>query len=205
VTKNGENEIEVWFKDGVPVSADNDNAQPTLVFKKNSNMFIAAFDKAFTQDTSAADLVINEVPSDLRCSFAGGCIYSIVSPGLTRTLTDTDNSSIEVCGNTCILDTDISNSGSTRCRLEPMVSRYSVETYDISEPAVLKGTWKGADGGKVTKLDDGVLTVDYNSNRSDCSYEFEAAKENYVYDISEVRFFINGFDKNMEHVDNLFF
>jgi hypothetical protein len=205
VTKNGETEIEVWFKDGVPVSADNDDAQPTLVFKKDSNMVVAAFDQGFTQDTSAADLVINEVPSDLRCSFSGGCIYTIVSRGLTRTLKETENSSIEVCGNTCILDTDISNSGSTRCRLEPMVSRYSVENYDIAEPAVLKGTWHGDDAKEVAKLNDGILSVDYKNKNSDCSYKFEAARDNYVYDISEVRFFINGFDKNMPHVDNLSF
>ena len=205
MTKNSENEIEVWFKDGVPVSVDNDDSRPTLVFKKDSNMYIADFGQGYTQDTSAANLAINEVPSDLRCSFAGGCIYEIVSPGLTKTMKETKNSHIEVCGNECVFDEEISNSGSARCRLEPMVSRYSVDNYAIAKPAVLKGKWHDDEVTNVSRLNDEVLSVDYKRSSSDCSFEFEAARENYVYDLSEVRFFVNGFDKRMPHVDNLFF
>jgi hypothetical protein len=133
MTKYSDNSIEVWYKDGVPLSADNDNSVPKLVFKKDSEMLVADYSDNFTFET-AADLIINEVPSNLHCSFAGGCLYTIVSEGLTRTLKDIKNSSIEVCGNTCSLDKEISNSGAAVCRLESLVSSYSVKNYELVQP-----------------------------------------------------------------------
>jgi hypothetical protein len=73
--------VEVYFKDGVPVTADDDSEVPKLLFKKDSEMVIAAVEN-LVFDTHH-DLDIKDVPSDLRCSFAGGCLYTIVAPGLT--------------------------------------------------------------------------------------------------------------------------
>ena len=47
---------------------------------------------------------VRESTSGLRCSFAGGCKYSIKAPGLTSSLQDDSESRIDICGNTCVVD-----------------------------------------------------------------------------------------------------
>jgi hypothetical protein len=142
----------------------------------------------------------------MMCSFAGGCDYTIVSPGLKSSLSGIDNSSIEVCGNTCIFDAEQSDAGLSTCHLEPLVSRYSAETYQLATSEVLKGTWdEGSSARQLDKLNDGVLTIDYEDSSSECFFKFQDARENYVYSISEVRFFINSLTRRPAHVDNLVF
>jgi hypothetical protein len=87
-----------------------------------------------------------------------------------------------------------------------LVTRYSVATYGLAKPDILKGTWdEGSNAGQLENLNDGVLTIDYEDNSSQCFFKFQDARENYMYSISEVRFFINGLSKTMPHVDNLIF
>ena len=70
------------------------------------------------------------------CSFAGGCELNIEAEGLSSALL-ADGNYIEVCGNKCALDTDLSSTGTTVCNLEPLVSTYSVAQYALATPAVL--------------------------------------------------------------------
>ena len=87
-----------------------------------------------------ATLNINE-QDDVTCSFAGGCQYSIVAQGLTSSLANTPQSSIEVCGNTCLFSADQSDSGQATCVLEPLVTKYSADAYKLVESDWLHGTW----------------------------------------------------------------
>jgi hypothetical protein len=187
------------------VIVGNDSEIPRLLFKLGSETVVAARDKAFFV-AGPAHLRINELPSGMKCSFAGGCDYTIVSPGLKSSLSGIDNSSIEVCGNTCIFDAEQSDAGQSTCHLEPLVSRYSVEKYELAKSEVLKGTWdEGSNEEQLDKLNDGVFTIDYEDSSSECFFKFQDARENYMYSINEVRFFINGLSKRMPHVDNLVF
>jgi hypothetical protein len=202
---NSDREVIVEFESGVPVIVGNDSEMPRLLFKLGSEAVVAAYADTFAVSGSA-DLVLKELPSEMKCSFAGGCDYTIVSPGLKSSLSGIDNSSIEVCGNTCIFDAEQSDAGQSTCHLEPLVSRYSVETYELAKPEVLKGTWdEGSNDEQLEKLNDGVFTIDYEDSSSQCFFKFQDARENYMYSISEVRFFINGLSKTMPHVDNLIF
>ena len=72
---------------------------------------------------------------------------------------------------------------------------------------MLQGAWVQGSGSEeqLAKLNDGINTVDYQDSSNTCSFEFESAKAGYMYAINEVRFFINGFDTTMEHVNNLVF
>jgi hypothetical protein len=209
---NSDQEVIVEFESGVPVIVGNEVVdedgnvpRPRLLFKLGSEAVVAAYADTFAVSGST-DLVLKELPSEMKCSFAGGCDYTIVSPGLKSSLSGIDNSSIEVCGNTCIFDAEQSDAGQSTCHLEPLVSRYSVETYELAKPEVLKGTWdEGSNDEQLEKLNDGVFTIDYEDSSSQCFFKFQAARENYMYSISEVRFFINGLSKTMPHVDNLIF
>jgi hypothetical protein len=105
-----------------------------------------------------------------------------------------------------VFDAEKSGAGQATCTLEPLVSKYSVDNYALAKPAVLKGTWEGsADQAQLDKLNDGINTIDYEVSGNSCSFQFQDAREGYMYAISEVRFFINGLDRNMPHVNNLDF
>jgi hypothetical protein len=118
-----DNEVIVEFKDGAPVAISDDGAIPQLLFKDETDMVIAMEDTDFSVEGSAL-LDIKGLPNNFDCSFNGGCYYTIVAPGLSTSLEEFENNSIEVCGNTCnFVD---STSGQATCLLEPLVSRYSV-------------------------------------------------------------------------------
>jgi hypothetical protein len=197
--------VEVAFLDGVPVPLNADSVKPTLVFEDSTEAYTASFDGSFVFE-NAPVLAITDIPTELTCSFAGGCDYTITAPGLAGALEGTEGSSIEVCGNTCMFDAEKSSALQATCTLEPLVSSYSVDNYALAKPAVLKGTWEGsADQAQLDKLNDGINTIDYEDSGNSCSFKFQDAREGYMYAISEVRFFINGLDKNMPHVNNLDF
>jgi hypothetical protein len=162
--------VEVAFTDGVPVPLNTDSVEPTLVFEGSTEAYTAAFDGSFVFE-NAPVLAITDVPSELVCSFAGGCDYIITAPGLAGALEGTEGSSIEVCGNTCVFDAEKSGAGQATCTLEPLVSKYSVDIYALAKPAVLKGTWEGsADQAQLDKLNDGINTIDYEVSGNSCSF-----------------------------------
>jgi hypothetical protein len=197
--------IEVAFPKGVPVALTADSVNPTLVFEDGTAAYTAELDN-FVFEYASPVLAITEVPSELKCSFAGGCDYVITAPGLTGALQGTEDSSIEVCGNTCTFDAEKSSAAQATCTLEPLVTKYSVDTYKLAKPAVLKGTWEGSAGqAQLKRLNDGINVIDSKESGNSCEFKFVNAREGYMYSISEVRFFINGLSTNMPHVNNLKF
>jgi hypothetical protein len=202
--------IIVTFTKGVPapISLD-DEERPMLVFenKDSGAELTAAFAELF-EFIGAPVLVIDEVetPASVKCSFAG-CDYTLTAPGLGAILAGTEDSKIEVCGNPCVFDAEKSDALLAVCNLPPMITQESVQEYELAEPAVLKGAWVDGSGSEeqLAKLNDGINTVDYQDSSNTCFFEFESAREGYMYAIKEVRFFINGFDSSMEHVNNLKF
>ena len=204
--------IIVTFIGGVPAPiAINDGAKgrvPKLVFANDDGAEITAALDAGFELIDAPVLAIDEVetPASVKCSFAG-CDYTLTAPGLGAILAGTEDSKIEVCGNPCVFDAEKSDALLAVCNLPPMVTQYSVQEYGLAEPAVLKGAWVEGTGSEeeLAKLNDGINTVDYQDSSNTCSFQFESAREGYMYAIEEVRFFINGFDSSMEHVNNLKF
>jgi hypothetical protein len=185
-----------------------DEEVPKLVFANDDGAEITAALDALFELVDAPVLAIDEVetPASVKCSFAG-CDYTLTAPGLGAILAGTEDSKIEVCGNPCVFDAEKSDGLLAVCNLPPMVTQYSVQEYGLAEPAVLKGAWVDGTGSEeeLAKLNDGINTVDYQDSSNTCSFEFESAREGYMYAIKEVRFFINGFDSSMEHVNNLKF
>jgi hypothetical protein len=99
--------VEVAFTDGVPVPLNADSIKPTLVFEDSTEAYTAYMDGSVFEN--APVFAINDIPSELECSFAGGCDYIITAPGLAGALEGTEDSSIEVCGNTCMFDAEKSD------------------------------------------------------------------------------------------------
>ena len=89
-------------------------------------------------------LAVRDSTEDLECSFAGGCQYAVKASGLTASLLDDDQSYIDVCGNTCVLDADASDDSQTVCTLAPLITKSSVRTFKLAEATVLQGTWEGS-------------------------------------------------------------
>jgi hypothetical protein len=201
--------IIVTFLKGVPAPITLDDGQkPKLVFKNDDGAEITAHFSTSFEFVNAPVLVIDEnaTPASMKCSFAG-CDYTLTAPGLGAILAGTEDSKIEVCGNPCIFDAEKSDALLAVCNLPPMITQTSVKDYNLAKPAVLEGAWVDGTGSEeqLAKLNDGINTVDYDDDSNPCSFEFESAREGYLYAINEARFFINGFDSQMEHVNNLKF
>ena len=78
--------------------------KPTLVFVNTDDDSELV---AYLNDTVIAienSFSARESTSNLECSFAGGCKYTIKAPGLTSSLQADESSKIEICGNTCQVD-----------------------------------------------------------------------------------------------------
>jgi hypothetical protein len=118
--------IIVTFIKGVPapISLD-DEEMPKLVFKNDEgDELTAALDEDLFEFVNAPVLSIDTLatPASMKCSFAGGCDYTLTAPGLGAILAGTEDSKIEVCGNPCIFDAEKSDALLAVCTLEPLVS-----------------------------------------------------------------------------------
>ena len=151
------------FPVGIPIA---DSATvPKLIFSstEDGSQLVAYADAASVELTNP--LAVRDSTAGLECSFAGGCQYTVKASGLTASLLGDDQSYIDVCGNNCVLDTDLSDDSQTVCTLAPLVTKYSVQEYKLAEATVLQGTWVGsADESELAKLSDSINTVDLSDN-----------------------------------------
>jgi hypothetical protein len=146
------------------------------------------------------DLEVTSTTADLICSFAGGCTYAIESSGLYATLLNTENS-IQICENTCILREDLSDASYAVCELPHLATTLSVDSYTITESAILSGEVFPTNTGLV----DGDVTVDYvSSAASGCNFGM-TFKEDYVAVLDEAKVFINFITSTAPYVDQLHF
>lgn len=87
----------------------------------------ATFDDSVTFEKT---LSVTATTTDLECSFAGGCTYSVEAEGLYATLLDSENY-ISMCGQLCTLRDDLSSASAAVCELPHLATTYSVDTYTI--------------------------------------------------------------------------
>ena len=92
--------------------------------------------------------------------------------GLTSSLLNSEVNSIDVCGNTCVVDESSSDNLQVTCTLPHIVTAYSASEYDIVVPGPLhSGTWTGtASDAELAKLIDGKNTVDMQDSTTDCYF-----------------------------------
>ena len=170
-------QIDFTFDLGVPVASA---ASPMQVrFDHQSlNEQIYAVQNDILSDHQA---VIQSSTQGLVCSFQGGCSYTVGGTGLTSSLLNSEVNSIDVCGNTCVVDEDASDSLFVTCTLPHIVTAYSASEYDVMVPGSLhSGTWTGtASDDELAKLVDGINTVDMEDSNTDCYFQVQY-KENHV-------------------------
>lgn len=122
--------------------------------------------------TRPADLTI-DAAADVTCSYAGGCDFTVTAHGLTAALLSSEENSIDVCGNPCMLKESQSTAVLATCQLAPLVTPYSVENYSMASSSILEGKWTGSgEEEELAKLNDGFPTVNYEDTSSPCHFEF---------------------------------
>jgi hypothetical protein len=80
--------------------------------------------------------------------------------------------SIDVCGNTCVVDEDASDASQTTCTLPHVSTAYSAAEYDVVTAGLLHdGTWTGtASSTELAKLIDGKNMVDMEDSSTYCQF-----------------------------------
>ena len=98
--------VTATFDLGVPIS--DTGVAPVLRFDHQSlNEQLVAINGGVTLTNAMS---ISDSTSGLSCSFQGGCAYTVTATGLASLLYGTSENRIDVCGNTCTIDTSASDS-----------------------------------------------------------------------------------------------
>lgn len=103
---NSSGSVTATFSKGVPLAQS--GASPILRFDHVSlNEKLVSVDSGVTITNT---LTLADSTSGLSCSFSGGCTYAITATGLASSLLSEGTSNqIDVCGNHCIVDADLSD------------------------------------------------------------------------------------------------
>ena len=80
----------------------------------------------------------------------------MTASGLAATLSSSENSQIDVCGNPCVIDEDASDADQAVCTLPFLSTSYSATEFEIVKVGTLHdGTWTGtASDEELAKLID---------------------------------------------------
>lgn len=129
--------------------------------------------------------------SGLTCSFEGGCHYNIEATGLASTLAGNSDNSVTVCNQRCEIDLDASDADNAKCTLPALMTTYSAAQFEMAEAANISGTWTGSgSSSELAKLNDGKNLDDYSDSSTPCYYQI-SADDSYVFQVDEVKVFIN--------------
>jgi hypothetical protein len=102
----------------VPLTLEDDDQVPHLHFRDAHDYEVVALNDITNGFVFERPATITSLQADtVTCSFAGGCDYTIFAEGLTSSLMHSEDSSIEVCGNTCELNEGSSDEGQATCTL----------------------------------------------------------------------------------------
>jgi len=84
------------------------------------------------------DLAITSTSKDLSCSFAGGCLYKVSSPGLATAMKNSPSKNyIDMCGNNCTYSDADSTSSEIQCKMPALSTSKSIASFKIQESKVL--------------------------------------------------------------------
>ena len=134
---DSDSSISATYDNGVPIA--DTAASPSVRFVPTSNRrrLVALADAdlqliALPSDITISNtLSVTDSTSGLSCSYQGGCSYSVTAAGLTASLTGNASNQIDVCGNPCVINNDLSDADQTTCTLPYVSTAYSASTYDI--------------------------------------------------------------------------
>ena len=164
------------FTNGVPVSTT--GSTPTIRFTPTSRRMLSATTANYLEAAGTAELMnivsVTSSTTGLECSFQGGCTYEVVAAGLTSTLTSSTTDKIDVCGETCAIDTAASDASKVVCKLPYVATSYSYSNYKVVSSGQLHtGTWTGTSSAtELAKLIDGKNLVDLSdSTATDCYFQ----------------------------------
>lgn len=177
---NSDVSITATFNNGIPVSETAESPSVRFVPSDSRRRLVSLSDAGMQllgwingDVTIQNTLSVTDSTSGLSCSFQGGCAYTVTSDGLTSTLTDSETNYIDVCGNTCVIDSDASDADQTTCTLPYVSTAYSASTFEIVQEGKLHdGTWTGtASDEQLAGLIDGLNMIDMeDSTSSDCYF-----------------------------------
>jgi hypothetical protein len=126
----------------------------------------------------------------VSCSFAGGCDFTVTSPGLASVIkAHSTQNYIDVCSIKSDLDTAQSTSGQVSCKLPSLSTVYSNENFGIATVGVINsGKYFGTGSNPENAFDGDWLNVNSDSS-SDCNLGMEF-KEGFVGLLNQVKYFL---------------
>jgi hypothetical protein len=127
ITINSDTSLTSFWDSGLPLSTL--ALAPVLSFTDPSTNYTHW--APFT--STIANLLPTTIPviSPTLCSFAGGCLLTLPLPGLSSNLLSTSKTSVTVCGRTCQVDRDTSESTNVMCWVPEVPTTYSQREYGI--------------------------------------------------------------------------
>jgi len=141
--------------------------------------------------------------SDVTCSFAGGCSFSVAIEGLSSSAAG-DLAVVTACGESAEFDADASDATQATFKLPPVSTIYSIENYNIQLSHTLEGEAFSSFAAGTYIAFDGDNSVPFGDTTSNPCYVGLAMKSGYVGIVSQVKFFMNEFDRDT-FVDSLSF
>jgi len=184
---------------GIPFDTD---AAPSINFTStsDSSVLVPVVDSTVLLTNTPS---ITAGTNGLQCSFSGGCYYSLTGDGLFAALLQ-DGNEIQMCHQTCQLDSSASSASQATCRLPMLPTTYSVSNYMVEEAKVLNAS-SYSPSDNYLDLFDYVLTVDHSdSASSDCEMGM-TFKDGYQVVLTEAKLFINTLLDKTPYVGNLVF
>ena len=166
VVVDSNTQVTATWNDGVPLTSS--AASPILRLKDSSNVVTTAICTTSTGGhVTLTNAPVIPTTSAQTCSFAGGCLLDISSPGLTQMLkSDPENNYVTVCDNRCPLSQS-STSSSTTCTLPSLSTSYSDSTMGIQVSHKLNGTVTSS-GTTHQNVFDGDLMNSNGDSSSSC-------------------------------------
>jgi hypothetical protein len=146
--------VTATFAQGIPASDANSNPLPVLCFTDSNGVVLVAYANfVFSPNTLNVGGIASS--SGLQSSYAGGIAYTVSGVSNLLVSLQEPNNEIQVCGNSCEIDVSQSSSNSVTCNLPPLTTTYSAQTYTISEPGQMAGSWAASNGTSLSNVLDG--------------------------------------------------
>jgi hypothetical protein len=157
-------QVTATWTDGVPLTDATGVGVPTLRLTDSSNIVLTAIAPSSVSLTNAPVIPTTTAQT---CSFAGGCLLDISSPGLTQMLKSSPATNyVTVCDNRCSLSAS-SSATSTLCKLPPLSTSYSDSQMGIQKSHKLNGTVTSS-GTNHQNVFDGDLMNSNSDSSSNC-------------------------------------
>lgn len=132
VSIDSDSQVTATFTKGVPpLSKD---SIPELKFETTETAKKSLTHYSVISSTVTNALAITSTSTDLTCSYAGGCLFKVVSAGLATAMKSNPSTNyIDMCGNNCTYQDADSSSSEIQCKMPSLSTSKSVASFKIQQ------------------------------------------------------------------------